>query len=637
VADLDYERKLVGYVGDFIQVADRGEERRRRFDRLGAQLIYSQHWDPQIIMPESRSAGTFNVAKAILLQKIAVMTKQRPIPVVNPKDAGDKEAAKILRKLLIDYFCDSEVDFQEKLRLVMLLCHCTRTAALKAWWDPTLHGGAGNIACGPIPPWRLILDDRCTNINRMRFAGDRAPMPRSLAMRYYPKAAKKIARATTAQVDQEEMGAGGYSPISDPYRDSPTQPQSTVINGKPLITAFAGQAPSSSDTTDWVEPAEIYWKDDTMHLEIVTVRDVDGNPVHDYIYDDDGFPVIEQGDEEDITDENGSFSMPTFAFKTEIRTETKPLPNYGYLRRTTILYPDRTLLDDCPWDGPFPYALFQADLPLDGIWSKGPLLDCEDATNMLNVAVSIVNDNMRIKSWQAFIASRSANLERNSFVIEPGGVIMVSGAVNEAIKPLDVAGMDQGYFTFINLLVGFMERMLGAEGVMQGQSEGRADSAQAYDQLAEIGGSRIVECTQRMEQSIADFARIIIWFAQHKYTEKHAIAVEDKQGGLTYERVSGARLAGSLDAQIEVGSTMAWSESAREARILNRLQQGLYDKVEAAKLLGISNWQEIFQRMVSEPPALAGPGLAPPKRTRTSPPKMQGNGRANRTGSLPRA
>jgi hypothetical protein len=634
------ELKVADHIEQFIRLSDRGEERRRRFDRLGAQLMYSQHWDPSIIMPDTRSAGTFNMVQTLVRHKVAIMTKQRPIPVVVPRDVGDKESSRIMRMLLMDYFEDPEVDFQEKLRRAMILCHATRTSAIKAFWNPGLHGGAGNISLGVVPGWRLILDNRYSNVQDMDFIGDRAPMSRSQAMELYPKAAKKIRDASIASSDEEYAGGGGFSPVGDQYRDMGTAPSSTVVNGKPLITAFAGQAPTGSDTTDWVEVAEIYWKDRTREEQEVIVRDHLGQPKKQYLMDDDGMPVIEQGEDETIHTEFGPLSMPNFKFAQENVTEKRLVRVYPKYRRTTLLMPDKIVIDDRAWDGPNPYALFQAEISLDGSWVKGPALDLEDAQNMLNVAISIMNDNLRISSWQVFIASSAANIDRNSLVVEPGGIIRVSGDVNQ-IKPLPVPHMDSAYFQYIQMLVGLMEKIIGAEGIMTGSTQNaapRADSSAAFDTLAEIGGSRIVECGQRMEQSIADLAKIVGWFAQKYYTEAHALAVEDIEGNQTWERAFGPLLAGTFSYKIQIGSAMAWSESAQEARVLNRMAVGLYDKVESAKRLGIENYKEIFARMVSEPPVLLGPGGGAPPRTRTTPQKAQGKGSNGKTsGAVPRA
>ena len=71
----------------YVRNADQGEEARRRHDRLGAKLFYGQHWDRP--MPSDRAAITANLCMAILRHKVAIMTKQDPIPVIEPDDVGD--------------------------------------------------------------------------------------------------------------------------------------------------------------------------------------------------------------------------------------------------------------------------------------------------------------------------------------------------------------------------------------------------------------------------------------------------------------------------------------------------------------------------------------------------------------------
>jgi hypothetical protein len=200
------------------------------------------------------------------------------------------------------------------------------------------------------------------------------------------------------------------------------------------------------------------------------------------------------------------------------------------------------------------------------------------------------------------------------------------------IKALDVPHLDQNWFAFINQLVSLMERIYGAQGIMQGESAGRVDSAAGYDLLAEIGGSRIVECTQRMESSLADCARIIGWFAQNYFTEEHAVGVEGENGETTWEKAWGPLLKGALSYDIEVGSTLAWSESAKYQRYMGMFRDGVIDKVELWKRVGFSGWQEMKKRMDAEAanPAqayLMGGGFKPPK-----PPKQPSVSQSQRGG-----
>jgi hypothetical protein len=167
-------------------------------------------------------------------------------------------------------------------------------------------------------------------------------------------------------------------------------------------------------------------------------------------------------------------------------------------------------------------------------------------------------------------------------------------------------------------MVSNMERLIGATGIMQGESAGRVDSAAGYDLLAEIGGSRLVECTQRMEQSIVDLIRVVAWFMQKHYTDKHAFAVADAEGNISEQTLGGTFLRGSFNYNIVTGSTMAWSESSVRNRLLTELQQGLIDKIAYWQRTNTPDWQVMQKRILTQPPVLSGGAGSPPPRTRSS-------------------
>jgi hypothetical protein len=297
--------------------------------------------------------------------------------------------------------------------------------------------------------------------------------------------------------------------------------------------------------------------------------------------------------------------------------ETRLVPKYPHWRRTTFILPDLTLVDDRAWDGPVPHALFSDGEALEGPWVKGCALDCEDIQMALNVSLSTMMDNLRMSSLRPVLAGQGSNLEQNTLLVKPGQVVRV-GKVSE-IQPFEFPQLNSVWFEWCNFMVSNMERIVGATGIMQGEAAGRVDSASGYDLLAEIGGSRLVAETKRMEQSIIDAMRIAAWFMQRRYTEQHAIAVTDSEGNISEEKLGGAFLLGTFNFDIVTGSTMAWSESSVRARLLQELQNGIIDKVAYWQRTNTPDWQQIQERILKQPPALSGAAVSPPPRTRTAP------------------
>jgi hypothetical protein len=511
-----------------------------------------------------------------------------------------------------------------KTRRALHLAEVTRTVGAKTFWDPTLRGGAGDITTDIIPGWRLLLDPRTSDPMRMEFIGDRALMSRSRAMLMYPLAAERLNDNTSEQRRGAPTGAYGSagSPMPGPWGAAQSiDPNAsfpgaagtsgTLINGKPVITAFTSRSPTSSDTETEVEVIELYYRDYSRHLADVPEKDADGNDILTIERDEEGLPLfVQDGPYDDILGE------PGYRISMTRKMKQAYVPTYPFYRRTTILAPDMEVLDDRAWDAPHPYATYSANEPLEGSTGKGSIHEVVDLQACLNVSLSTMLDNLRFSAYRAFKASSMTSIDKANLVLSPGDIIKVGQDVNQ-FQPIEFPEVSQAWFGWVQLIITMMEKLIGLEGIMQGTAKDapRADSAKAFDSLAEIGGSGVVECTQRFERFLTKIGENVMWWAQRKYTEAHAISVEDKEGNLTWERAGAPLLLGSLSCSIKTGSTLAWNASAIRDRVIQEYQLGFRDLVSVWQRLDIEDWPLIRERKLTQPPQMSGP---PPPRTRTS-------------------
>lgn len=617
----EWKAGLIRRVLAYVSSADIGEDARRRQDRLGAKLFYGQHWDRE--MPTDRAAITANIGMALLQHKVAIMTKQDPMPVIEPDDVGDTESADLMRSIVQRIWGADRM--KEKSRRALMLAGATRTCAIKIMWDPSLRGGAGDVHSEVVPGWRLLVDNRVSDIDAMTFCGHRATMPRSRAMIFYPEAATEIDEAASSG----ERGSGpqgsrfGGAPIPSPWRSgSLPPPGQSIVNGKPVVTAFAGEIMSNTrGVTDDVDVIEMYHRDHSLIRKMVEERDDLGRVKRKHVLDENGNPTIDDSKFETMEVEGiGPVDVPMPEFQMEEIMREELVRKYPHWRRTTVLYPDEVLLEDVPWDGPLPFAFVSDVEPLDGILARGSLLQTQQLQSLLNVGLSTVTDNLRFGSLNAWLAGQQSGITSQQIIPGAGQVIPVNDI--SQIKPLESPPLDSNFFSLLDRVVNLMEKIIGATGVMQGESAGRADSAGTYDTLAEIGGARIVESTQRFETALSKWAEVVGWFVQKFYTQRHAISVEDDSGNLTWERAWGPMLQGTLSYRVLTGSTMAWSDSAKQARDFQELQAGIIDKIEYWKRRKTPHWQQIAKRIAAAgaagPAGLLGPAASPPPRTRAT-------------------
>jgi hypothetical protein len=621
VGEPTFVAELSRVVENYIRIADQGEDERRKSDRIGANLYAGRHWDVRV--PRDRAALTIPYSKTLINQLISLQTKQDPIWVVAPNDAGDREAARVMQQLLPKIW--TEDGMQRKVRRALRLGETTRTCAAKTLWDDSLRGGAGDVTTDIIPGWRLILDPRASHPEEMRFIGDRAMMSRTDAMLLYPEAAEIIENAGSP-VSASALGGGtADSPIRDQFKSQSATGSGSVawgtagaiVNGVPVVTAFTGRTPVGYADEYAVHVVELYHRDYTMHEEDVPMLDGDGNPKRKMLREDDGTPRFTQdGPWDEILGE------PGYKLSFEDQTERKLVRMYPQWRRTTKIYPEGRVIEDIAWDHPQPYELYQAGEWLEGPWSKGTIHDLLDSQIVLNVSTSIMQDNLRYGSYRVFKRTSDCPATRNSLLFQAGQVLDVGRAINN-LEPLTFPEISTAWFGWRQEIKKDMREIAGVDGIMSGSMADvapRADSSKMTDSLAELGGSKIVEKTQNMETFIIGIGRRVGYWVAKNYTDAHAIAVENAEGELTWERASRELLMGSFRYDIVIGSTTAWSGSGTRNRILEELQLGLRDKVSAWKALdstayAVADWRDVLRRNPQSN------SIAPPARTRAAAPK----------------
>ena len=625
IGDAQFLAELGSVVENYIRISDQGEDARRKSDRIGANLYAGRHWDVQV--SRDRAALTIPYSKRLINQLISLQTKQSPIWVVAPTDAGDRQAAAAMQQILPKIW--EKHTYKRKVRRAMRLGETTRTCAAKTVWDDSLLAGIGDVATDIIPGWRLILDPRAEDPEDMRFIGDRALMSRADAMLLYKEAAEIIADAGMPVAASALGGGSADSPIKNQFRQDSGGAGTgnvawgtggAIVNGVPVVTAFTGRTPVGYADEYAVSIIELYHRDYTMDWDTVPVTDHHGNVKKKMLKEEDGSPKFTQdGEWDDILDE------PGFKLNFEEETERKLVRIYPHWRRTTMIYPERRVIEDIAWDHPQPYELYQAQEWLEGPWSKGTIHDLLDDQLILNVSTSIMQDNLRFGSYRVFKRTSDAPITRNSLLFQAGQVIDVGRAINN-LEPLQFPELSAAWFTWRQEIKKDMREIAGVDGIMSGSMADvapRADSTKMTDSLAELGGSGIVEKTENMEWFIIGIGRRVGYWVQQKYTEAHAVAVEDHTGELSWERCSHEDLMGSFNYDIVIGSTTAWSGSGTRTRILEEMQLGLRDKVSAWKALdstayAVADWKDVLRR---NPNANA---IAPPARTRAAAPKAPG-------------
>lgn len=232
-----------------------------------------------------------------------------------------------------------------------------------------------------------------------------------------------------------------------------------------------------------------------------------------------------------------------------------------------------------------------------------------------------------------------------------GAAIGVGGPVDNVAKIMDPATISPQISQFIDSVVSYTQRFLGASDVALGDS--RPDNTSAIIALQRAASTPMELTKQALLQSVEDLGRIYMEF-QGEYYGKRIVQVRGGPGmgkvPITMDFSLLQKIPFSV--KLDVGASSYWSEIASMQTLDNLLMQGKISTVEYLKRLPagqIANRDELISSMERREMAMQGgepemvepaPGEANPETVQ--PPLRGGPGygelqrKINQTGEVPR-
>ena len=180
----------------------------------------------------------------------------------------------------------------------------------------------------------------------------------------------------------------------------------------------------------------------------------------------------------------------------------------------------------------------------------------------------------------------------------PGDIIKVGQDVNQ-FQPIEFPEVSQAWFGWVQLIITMMEKLIGLEGIMQAPPRTPREPtaprrSTPSPRLAEPAWSNV----RNVLSGSSPNRRERDWWAQRKYTEAHAISVEDNQGDLTWERAGAPLLPAPFLFDQDRFDAGLERERDRD-RVIQEMQLGLRDLTSVWQRLDIEDWQLIKARKLS--------------------------------------
>lgn len=616
---------LIRKLRSYSQRSQIGESRRCAADRRGAKLEKGEHFDN--VPTSGRLAITSNLATTLAEHKLSATTRYEPIPAVEAIREAEDDAAALLEGGLIQVWRYAKM--QQKIKQGGRLSMFTRPAMWYTFWDQEAKNGIGYIDTRVIPGFRQIIDDNHLLYRDMEYVGFWEKATRAKLTQLFPDKADEIENASPAADTSplrpnknplRDTAPGTPGSVNRLVADSPNGPWT----GKQTLKVAGKSRPGEVNPLHQEVLVEYLWINDPTPVEETRPKkNAAGHQMYHVVRDPKTNEIVFEIDGYEAVDSPmGPIYQPTVRPKLIEAVETRVVKKYKGRRHIAWIPQDEIILWDVAWDGPIPLTCQRDSIPLEGYWVQGTALRAASLNVARNIFLSIIFERIRLSLSGTWLADRKSGLKKNKLVPEVGVVYQVNDV--NGVKEVPVAPLDPAYFQLLEIIETEMMKLLGVTQVMQGQAAGRADSPDTYDKLIEQAGEPIADAAQMLEQSISEWAEIVIWFMQTYFTHEHMVEVEDVDGGSTWRAASALAIRGDMAVHIETGSMISLSESARYNRAREYASMGIYALPMLVKMGHVPHGKRALkQKMAIQAnprlaEALLGGAGAPPSTTNTT-------------------
>ena len=584
---------LIAQLKRMRRLALEGEPERRAADKRGIKLAKGLFWEDGITA--GRLPISSPMASALMDEFMDRLTKYDPGFELESMVGRNDDAARLLEGVLATNWRVTRMI--ELIKTGGRQAGFTRPVTWYSYWDTDARGGIGDVNTRLIPAFRSIIDNRATHTKDMEFRGFREIMSRAQAIELFPDKADAIKSA------QVFSGSNNDKPgmPDDPLRTS-SKPQApgqlsrlvaanqNQFTGK--TTVKVGGRRQADPLTEQIEVEFIWFYDYTPVERQKPKLDSRGKPVYKLRRDEgSGHLQFKHNGFRQIDSPRGPRFLPNLEPHRDPVFETVVEKLYPHRRHIAWIPQDEVPLWDCRWNGPVPCITQRLSVPIYEYWDIGPGQRMMTLAVARNVLWTILFQRLKLSLAGTWLATTQSGLRRNKLTPEDGQVFYAKKIGQDDIRQFPVTPLDVAYIQVLHEIESEMAKLIGVTPTMQGKSQGRVDTGQAYESLIEQGGTRVISAAQLQDHSIEDWAYVVMWYYQHYATHEHFVEVEQDDGETNWRRASALAVKGEFGVKVDTVSNMVHSDAAKREMIKEGASLGIYPIPLMAKLGDFPQWR----------------------------------------------
>lgn len=572
--------------------------------------------------PVWKARITINKIRSFLLFMQAIMTDQKPRVSVMPLVPGTEAAARLMNKL-VDRSWD-ETGMQKKIALAVLYGLIWGTGFLKITYDPLANNEQGRHEAAAVVPYRIYTNPTATSVEDARYIIHIEDQTLGYIAEKFPDKYNIVRKFKNARVDTEMATNRDF--IREGFGQQRLPLENAVRTAINNIMQDNGRPSKNVDDNETVEVAEFWFRDETTETyERQVIKG--GVPQMKDAVDEDGMPIVKIGRYEQAASpiDGLPYMRPVYVRQQEPMMELARRAMFPNGRLVIMAGPVVMCDIANPYqiDG-FPFAMWK-NLDVGAFFGQGEPLNMKDPQIALNRILSQIFDILEKIGNPMLKYKKGMGLETRSLRNKPGSIIPLEEL--NALEPLNVAPIQQGFFDFTNTIDKFFGGVANLPDVAMGGSPGGNTAFATVDSLQESAAAPVRQKVRNMEEMISRAGKLRIQLIQQfdrgdrpireRIDNVQPTPIYDEEGEILaipqpasaveiqFTKFTNAELQGPLEFSVVPDSSLSVSPAGVRSLYLQLFDKHIVDQQAVLEKLNIDDMNQIMKRMQTAAAAAA--------------------------------
>lgn len=248
------------------------------------------------------------------------------------------------------------------------------------------------------------------------------------------------------------------------------------------------------------------------------------------------------------------------------------------------------------WPWPFQeYPFYKySGIPTGGFYSESVITDLIPLQKEYNRTRSQIIEIKNLMGKPKLIAPRGS-INPRQISSEPGQAILYTPGFN---PPTEMRGSEvpSSMIQEINTLTAEFDDISGQHEITRGNTpNSQITSGTAISFLQEQDDSKLAYQVASIEHGMERFGRHYLKYVAKYWTEKRLVRTVGRDGDFEAKHWAGSDLRGNTDVRIQSGSALPYSKAARQALIVEMMQNGWISPEAGMDIMELSGFEKILE------------------------------------------